>query len=100
MTSVSFVRGQAGLPSLLVRSSAVALQRTVATSLLDKLGMGAVPGPGPKQPLADIPCDAQLLWCRLWPCLGSIGRSAWVSAGSGSPFGGPDQAVVQLHGPG
>ena len=31
-----------------------ALQRTVATSLLDHPGMGSMPGPGPEPPLGDL----------------------------------------------
>ena len=31
-----------------------ALQRTVATSLLDQPGMGIVPGAGPEPPLGDV----------------------------------------------
>ena len=31
-----------------------ALQRTVATSLLDHLGIGIMPGPGPEPPLGDL----------------------------------------------
>ena len=32
----------------------MALQRTVATSLLDHPGMGSMPGPGPEPPLGDL----------------------------------------------
>ena len=39
----------------------VALQHTVATSLLDHPGMGCVPGAGPEPPLAEVLHEAREL---------------------------------------
>ena len=45
--TLAYHRGWRGILS-------TALQRTVATSLLDHPGMGNMPGPGPEPPLGDL----------------------------------------------